>query len=289
MLDKELFLFTEKAAADTEGQRRITAAVSSEAIDRDGEIITAAAMKAAFPVFMKNPVILASHQHKLPDGESSVIGKVASWSQKGKETVCVIEFADTPLGLRYWTLYKGKYQQAFFIGFRSIRTERRTIDGKSVTVHVDIELYEISAVAVPSNPEALSKAAKRRSEFVASKRAGGGTAANRISLCGDDATKSLDYLGDFYDGRLDGIPETYLKILKQIDQEVSEIPDIELKEGYGIDGFEDEFPDLSENAPGCPTNENYSKAFDGLDEGDFDESGKACGHCEPNYASLFEH
>jgi HK97 family phage prohead protease len=279
---KNLFLYCEKTTGTD--ARRIVAAVSSEAIDRDGEIVTAAAMKAAMSEYMKNPVILAAHTHRLSDGTPSVIGRVLSWSQQGKKTYCEIEFSDTPLGLQYWALYSGKFQKAFSIGFSSLKRESRNIDGKAVTVHTEIELFEISAVPVPANPEALSKAAKRHVDFVASKRGGGETSANRISYCGDDATKSLDYLNDFYNGRLDGIPEIYLKILKQLDQEVSEMPDGDVEKG--IDGFEevDEFP---ENAPGCHTIENYSKAFDGLDEGDFDETGKARGACEPNYASLF--
>ncbi len=258
MQEKELFLWTEKAA--DAGSRRIVAAVSSEAIDRDGEIITADAMKNAFPAFMKNPVILASHSHHLDSGVSSVIGRVVSWYQQGKKTFCEIEFADTPLGLQYWALYSGKFQKAFSIGFRSNpqKQERRNIDGKNVVVHTEIELYEISAVAVPANPEALSKAAKRRQEFVDRKRQG---------LTKEDELffSAVEKWDDFQEGKLDGITPEEMKILEDLEEKGKEFAEFvdspECAALYGED------IDLPKNAPGGPIIENYfpieKGAFDG--------------------------
>lgn len=160
-------LIFEKAA---ESDRMITAAVSSESIDRDGDIVTAEAMAAAMPEFMKNPVILCSHKHKLESGQSSVVGRVVRWWQRDKKTLCEIQFASTPLGEEYWQLYQGKFQRAFSIGFNTKKHEQRLIDGKSISVITEIELYEISAVAVPSNREALSKTAQRKRAFIEAKR-----------------------------------------------------------------------------------------------------------------------
>lgn len=152
------------------GERRIIAAVSDEVIDRDGDIVTAEAMRAAMPGFMRNPVILAAHTHRLADGRSPVVGHVVKWWAEGSKTVCEIEFADTDLGRDYFALYSGKIQRAFSIGFRPLKQERRVIDGKSVNVITEIELFEISAVAVPSNPEALSKSHSAKKDFVESKK-----------------------------------------------------------------------------------------------------------------------
>ena len=140
--------------------RRIIAVISSEAVDRDDEIVSADAIKAAMPGFMKNPVVIVYHTHRLGDGTPVVIGKVIRWWQEKDKTLVEIEFADTEKGREYFSLYAGKYQQAFSIGFNSNpqKRERRTIDGKTVLVHTEIKLYELSAVAVPSNPEALTKA-----------------------------------------------------------------------------------------------------------------------------------
>lgn len=141
---------------DTE-KRQITAVASSEIIDRDGEIVSLAALKAAVKDYMRNPVILAGHSHRLGDGRSPVVGSVVSYAFKGKDFLITVEFADTALGLEYWSLYKNKHQRAFSIGFRVLDSKAENRDGKHVRVITAIELYEISAVAIPANPAALSK------------------------------------------------------------------------------------------------------------------------------------
>jgi len=165
-IEKYLDFVCEKAS----GERRIIAVVSDEVIDRDGDIITAGAMRAAMPGFMRNPVILAGHQHRLTDGTSPVVGLVVRWWQEGTKTVVEIEFIDTNLGEEYAKLYCSKTQRAFSIGFRPVKQERRMIDGKSVNVITELELFEISAVAVPSNPEALSKSHLKKQGFIESKK-----------------------------------------------------------------------------------------------------------------------
>jgi HK97 family phage prohead protease len=137
--------------------RRIIAAVSSESIDRDGEIIAAAAMKEAMAGYMKNPVIMTYHRHAHEDGTPTVIGKVVKWWQDKDITMVEIEFADTALATQYWQLYAGKYQRAFSIGFNSLKTKQRMVAGRLVKVHTAIDLYEISAVGVPANPDAITK------------------------------------------------------------------------------------------------------------------------------------
>ncbi len=170
-LTRKVYSLAVEKADDQGGKRIISAVVSSEIIDRDGDIITAAAMKAAMAEYMKNPVILAGHQHRLTDGKSPVVGRVINWRQEGKKTICDVEFVDTELGLEYWQLYSGKFQRGFSIGFKIISYEEKYIDGKRVNVITEIMLYEISAVGVPANQDALSKSAKRRLDFVESKRA----------------------------------------------------------------------------------------------------------------------
>jgi len=138
-------------------QRRIEAVASREMVDRDGEIVSLSAMRAAIKEYMKNPVILSGHSHRLGDGRSPVVGKVVDYRFQGKDLLITVEFADTDLGLEYWKLYRDKYQRAFSIGFRGLQTREENIDGKRVRVFTDIELLEISCVAVPANPAALSK------------------------------------------------------------------------------------------------------------------------------------
>ncbi len=116
------------------------------------------ARRAAMKEYMQNPVILASHTHRLADGRSPVVGKVIDYTFTGRDLVITVEFAQTELGEEYWRLYKDKFQRAFSIGFigRSAPVAE-VMDGRRVRVWKDIELLEISCVAVPANPAALSK------------------------------------------------------------------------------------------------------------------------------------
>jgi len=158
--------FTKTADEKT---RRITAAISSGEVDRDNEIVDPAAIVAAWPSFMRNPIVLPAHTHKLDSGEPPAIGVVRRGWRDGDTFMAEIEFATTELAETYWRVYRDKVQRAFSIGFIPKRSEYRVINGQRVRVHVEIELLEISAVAVPSNPSALSKAGARKQKFIAAK------------------------------------------------------------------------------------------------------------------------
>lgn len=149
---------------------RISAVASTDSIDRDGDIILPTAFKKSLPGYMKNPILLAAHQHRLADGHSPVVGSVVDARIAGREFHVVVEFEpDTELGKEYWVLYSKKRQRAFSVGFIPIKSEVRTINKRSVRVHTEVELIEISCVPVPSNREALSRSAKKK-EWLACKR-----------------------------------------------------------------------------------------------------------------------
>jgi len=154
-----------------EGKRQITALASTDDLDRHGEIILPAAFKEKLPTYLKNPVILTSHQHRLEGGHSSVIGSaVKVWIDK-KGLWVIIEFAqDTELSEEYWQLYKQKKQRALSVGFIPLEWEYQEREGKSVYVLTKVELLEISCVPVGANPEALTKAKQRKRDFVAAKK-----------------------------------------------------------------------------------------------------------------------
>lgn len=151
-------------------RRQIAALASTSNPDRDGDIILPTAFKKWLPTYMKNPVILATHHHRLGDGKSPVVGKCVTAKIDEAGLHIVVEFAGTEAAEDYWQLYKGKFQRAFSVGFIPHASEDRKIDGKVVRVFTEVELLEISCVPVPSNREALSKSAKRNREFVAGKR-----------------------------------------------------------------------------------------------------------------------
>ena len=147
-----------------EDDRTIEAVASTAQKDRDEEIILPSAFAKNLASFKANPVILATHQHRLDNGSSPVIGSAVPESIKitDQEVSFKMRFASTPLGNEYWQLYKDKHMRAFSIGFIPIKWEKddtqRNRWGGPLLTYTEIELLEISAVPVPSNTHALARA-----------------------------------------------------------------------------------------------------------------------------------
>ncbi len=151
--------------------RRITAIASTGNLDRDGEIIEPEAFRESLPIFMKNPIVLAAHQHRLDDGRSSVVANVISASVTSAGLEIIMQFHDvTGLAEEYWQLYSKKIQKALSVGYISLEGSYEQRNGKSVFVHTKVELLEISLCTVPSNREALSKSSQRKLDFISDKK-----------------------------------------------------------------------------------------------------------------------
>ncbi|MFA4945746.1 MAG: HK97 family phage prohead protease [Lentisphaeria bacterium] len=155
-----------KAAPEGESGYDVEVVCSTAAVDRESEIIDQAGWDLGN--FRKNPVFLAAHQHRLADGRSSVIGSFTSIDvAKGSGLVGRVRFADTELGREYRTLYRDGHMRAVSVGFLSRKGETRLLEapgrpvpeqqGRRVYVHTECELYEVSAVAVGCNQEALAR------------------------------------------------------------------------------------------------------------------------------------
>lgn len=155
-----------------EAKRQVTGIASVDTVDRDGEIISLAAVKDALAGYLVNPVVLAAHSHKTTTGDSTVVGHVVkAWVDESngpkRGLNIVVQFADTDLGEQYWKLYAGKHQRAFSIGFAPKEYDRHA---KPPVIN-KLELYEISCVPVPSNRESLVKSRKeKRKDFIQAKR-----------------------------------------------------------------------------------------------------------------------
>jgi len=155
---------------DTE-KRQITALASTGDLDRDNEIILPTAFKELLPVYMKNAVVITSHQHRLQTGHSSVVGNVVKAWIDTRGLWVVIEFVKgTELGDEYWLLYSQKKQQAFSVGFVPLEWNFEERDGQRVRVYTKVELVELSCVPVGSNREALSRSKQRKLDFVQARR-----------------------------------------------------------------------------------------------------------------------
>jgi len=117
---------------------------SDETIDRDGDIITIQAWD--LKNFQKNPVLLPAHNYyETPIGRDKKI-----WVEDNK-LMFIPEFAPTEKGREYQTLYEKGFMNGWSVGF----LPKQYKENDTGFIFTEVELLEISAVAVPSNPNAL--------------------------------------------------------------------------------------------------------------------------------------
>lgn len=161
---KHLFAYiSDEENAINEQDKSIEFIVSTDKLDRHNDIVEAQAVLDAIKrpgEFSANPVALACHLHRLSDGMPPAIGSWDVESAKAtKHKVSMrLHFAiDTKLGEEYWKLYSKRHMRAVSIGFHIIDDHEVNEGGVRYWVITKIELYEISAVAVGANPDALSR------------------------------------------------------------------------------------------------------------------------------------
>lgn len=162
-----------------ETERTIRFVCSSDQVDRYGEIIEPGAYREILPQFMLNPVFMAGHVYVGPAGEPTSIGYWRDLKVTDKGLEGTAWFNQTKLGEDYWQTYKSLSQRAVSVGFISLANEMRemVIDGSTqrVRVHTQVELLEISAVAIPANRQSLMRAAGFMPDgLLSSDRASGG-------------------------------------------------------------------------------------------------------------------
>lgn len=139
---------------DEDGSLNMFIPVSTDSVDRDGEVVEPLAFKKTLPKFMKRPVLVASHDYrdltnqigewsKLKITENGIEGKPKYYVGQGNEQ------ADWGFKLA------SKGMAAFSIGF----IPKEWVDGDGVKeprrTYKEVELLEISQVIVPSNREAI--------------------------------------------------------------------------------------------------------------------------------------
>lgn len=157
------------AKAEEIGERTVRFRISSEVVDRDGDILIADGCD--FGNFMKNPVFLPFHK-----ADSFPLGKVVSVFVENNAVYAdvyfptVEEMATNPgdasekakLVDFTYHCYKNGMLNAVSVGFIAKETEN-ILDGEGyITGHkfLQWELLEFSAVAVPANQDAVAQAVK---------------------------------------------------------------------------------------------------------------------------------
>lgn len=138
------------------------AMISTESIDRDGDILLASGADVAN--YIRNPVVLFGHNYSEVE---AVVGKTLRLEQiDGKGIKARWQFAPKEVSEdadRVRRLWAGGFLNATSVGFmpKSFQ-QRQSDDGQEVRgrVYDDWELLEFSIVPVPANQDALRLAAK---------------------------------------------------------------------------------------------------------------------------------
>jgi HK97 family phage prohead protease/HK97 family phage major capsid protein len=131
---------------------------STNDVDRHGDIVPAAVWEKGMANYLKNPVILAYHDHSEP------VGRMTDHrlDEKGLYVKARISAAAEDV----FNLVKDGVLTAFSIGFRIVDAEYNS--ALELFVVKELELHEISVVSVPANQNtlfSLSKAFDTAEEF----------------------------------------------------------------------------------------------------------------------------
>ena len=141
----------------SEGERAVVSTVSSNAVDRDSEVMLAKG--ADLKWFRKNPVVLYGHGYSaLPIGRAAWIRRDGN-TLKAKTIFASAEA--NPVAEQVYNLFKEKILKAWSVGF-IVLDSREAKEGEYEQpvrrVITKWALLEYSAVPVPSNMEALTTA-----------------------------------------------------------------------------------------------------------------------------------
>ena len=142
--------FIEKAHEGDEGKRIIRGYASTADLDRQGEIISLQALKGAEKDLLRNPAVFLNHEHnKLP------VGKTISAVVDEKGLLVTVEFTKAKFADDLWALISEGVVNRFSIGGRVMEAEeKRDKSGNIFNEITKIELFEVSIVGIPANPEA---------------------------------------------------------------------------------------------------------------------------------------
>lgn len=122
-------------------------------LDRDSEVLKP--QGAQLQKFKKNNVFLWAHNHRqsLPS-----IGKVIKMKKDSESFRGIVEFdiGNDPFADMIYSKYKNGFLNATSVGFIPLAVDTEpVVDGQQGFTYTKYEILEVSAVPVPSNPDAL--------------------------------------------------------------------------------------------------------------------------------------
>lgn len=128
----------------------VTGYASTTDVDRQGDVVASTAWRSGMSNYLKNPIILAYHDHSKPVGRM-VEHKV---DEKGLWIKARISNAATDI----FNLVRDEILTAFSIGFKIVDAEYDQT--KDIFTVKELELHEISVVSVPANQNTLFSLSK---------------------------------------------------------------------------------------------------------------------------------
>jgi HK97 family phage prohead protease/HK97 family phage major capsid protein len=132
----------------------VTGYASTTDVDRQGDVVASTAWRSGMSNYLKNPIILAYHDHSKPVGRM-VEHRV---DEKGLWIKARISNAATDI----FNLVRDEILTAFSIGFKIVDAEYDQT--KDIFTVKELELHEISVVSVPANQNTLFSLSKSFTE-----------------------------------------------------------------------------------------------------------------------------
>src|SRR6266404_7785344 len=126
---------------------------SDETLDRYSEIISASGWK--LDSYHRNPVFQNAHQY---GDVIFTLGRALVTEVRAGKLFQRIQFATdvNPMARIAYGLYRGKFLSAVSVGFIPLRWENGTQETSFRRKYLEQDLLEVSAVAIPANPNALA-------------------------------------------------------------------------------------------------------------------------------------
>jgi len=154
MLSTHFTLNLTTKAVGEESERKIEGYASTSGKDRDDEIIPLDVIRQGVDEYLKSGTLLYEHGQD-PDFARKPIGKVVS----GEVDSTGFRVNATISNDWIWEKIKAEELKAFSIGGKA-EWERKMVNGEEVGVATKMEIFEVSVVAIPANPEAQFDIAK---------------------------------------------------------------------------------------------------------------------------------
>ena len=154
-MGKKIKTKASKPISIDEENMTVEVVMTTNSVDRDRDVIETKGIDTTS--FEENPVVLWAHDSRQPP-----IGVVTDLVKSDNMLTGTVKFADTLRGQEIFKLYKDGIMKTWSIGFQGIDVDYRVdkdgdIEGYNFK---SSELLELSAVPVPANAEALTRAYK---------------------------------------------------------------------------------------------------------------------------------